>query len=171
MQSSELLAEAFGRVRGIVHDAVAELTTEQLNFRVEEGANSVAWLVWHLSRVQDSHIAEVADTEEVWRSGHWVHRFRLPLDESSTGFGQGLAEMAAVRVESPDLLTGYYDQVHEQTLGYLRTLADTELDKVIDQRWDPPVTLGVRLASVLADDLQHAGQAAYLRGIVDRMTP
>jgi hypothetical protein len=38
---------------------------------------------------------------------------------------------------------------------------------VVDASWDPPVTLGVRLVSVISDDLQHAGQAAYLRGMIE----
>jgi hypothetical protein len=40
-----------------------------------------------------------------------------------------------------------------------------DLDRVVDKRWDPPVTLGVRLVSVVDDDAQHVGQAAYVRGL------
>jgi hypothetical protein len=37
---------------------------------------------------------------------------------------------------------------------------------VVDDSWDPPVTVSIRLVSILADDLQHAGQAAYARGVL-----
>lgn len=67
-----------------------------------------------------------------------------------------------------ELLTGYYDAVHENTLAYVSTLTDDELPRIVDRSWDPPVTLGVRLMSVIADDLQHAGQAAFIRGILQR---
>jgi hypothetical protein len=67
-----------------------------------------------------------------------------------------------------DLLLGYYNAVHDATLAYLSTVTAADLDRVVDTRWDPPVTLGVRLVSVVADDLQHAGQAEYIRGLVER---
>ena len=53
-------------------------------------------------------------------------------------------------------------------MAYLATLDDDDLDRVVDTRWDPPVTVGVRLVSVIADDLQHVGQAAYVRGLLHR---
>ncbi len=76
--------------------------------------------------------------------------------------------MAAVRVESAALLTDYHDAVHDQTVQFVRTIQDADLGRVVDEAWDPPVTLGVRLVSVISDDLQHAGQAAYLRGVLLR---
>ena len=56
--------------------------------------------------------------------------------------------------------------MHEATVAYLATVTPEDLDRIVDERWDPPVTLGVRLVSVVSDDLQHAGQAAYVRGLV-----
>jgi uncharacterized damage-inducible protein DinB len=157
MTIAELLADAFGRIRETVHEAVDGLTPGQLAFRPESGSNSIAWLVWHLTRIQDDHIADVAGTGQVWTAGAsgstWADRFGLPF---------------AVQVRSGELLTGYYDAVHAGTLNYIRELTETDLDRVVDKAWDPPVTLGVRLVSVISDDLQHAGQAAYLRGIIER---
>jgi long-chain acyl-CoA synthetase len=103
--------------------------------------------------------------EEVART--FEARFGLPLDIADTGYGHGSGEVAAVRVASAELLTGYNDAVIEQTTRYVRGLADADLDRIVDRRWDPPVTLGVRLVSVISDDLQHAGQAAYVRGLGD----
>lgn len=71
-----------------------------------------------------------------------------------------------MRVSDGGLLTGYYDAVHAQSLEALRALTAADLERVVDERWDPPVTLGVRLVSVLSDDLQHVGQAAYARGLL-----
>ncbi|HEV3397796.1 MAG TPA: DUF664 domain-containing protein [Actinomycetes bacterium] len=168
MTSAELLADAFGRVRGVVHQAVDGLTAEQLAFRVDPGANSIAWLVWHLTRIQDDHVAHVAQTEQVWASQGWAERFGLPFDPRDTGYGHRADEVAAVRVGSGELLAGYYDAVHEQTTRYVQRLGDADLARVVDRSWDPPVTLGVRLVSVISDDLQHAGQAVYVRGILLR---
>ncbi|MFZ5851243.1 MAG: mycothiol transferase [Actinomycetota bacterium] len=166
--SADLLVDAFGRIREAVHDAVDELTPEQLSYRVDADANSIAWLVWHLTRIQDDHVADVAGVPQVWTSQGWAQRFALPFDAAATGYGHGSAEVAAVRVSSAALLTGYHDAVHQATVGYVSGLTDAALDRVVDEAWDPPVSLGVRLVSVLTDDLQHAGQAAFLRGVVQR---
>ena len=168
MTSAELLVDAFSRIRGAVHRAVDGLTAEQLSFRVEPGANSIAWLVWHLTRIQDDHVAGVAQSDQVWISRGWVDRFGLPFDPRDTGYGHQADEVAAVRVDSGELLVGYYDAVHEQTTRYVERLGDADLARIVDRSWDPPVTLGVRLVSVIADDLQHAGQAAFVRGILQR---
>ena len=168
MTSAELLVDAFGRIRGIVHRAVDGLTAEQLAFRVDPGANSIAWLVWHLSRIQDDHLADAFQAEQVWISQGWVERFGLPFDPRDTGYGHQADEVAAVRVDSGELLVGYYDAVHEQTTRHVGRLGDAQLARIVDRSWDPPVTLGVRLVSVIADDLQHAGQAAFVRGILQR---
>jgi hypothetical protein len=138
-----------------------------LGSRIDSEANSIAWLVWHLTRVQDDHIAEVANTEQVWTAAGWAGRFALPLDISDTGYGHDSGQVAAVSAEA-DNLRGYHEAVYEATVGYVAQLGDNDLDTIVDKRWDPPVTLGVRLISVIADDLQHAGQAAYLKGILQR---
>lgn len=169
MTIGELLAEAFGRIHGVVVGAVRGLPEEELAFRPEGRGNSIAWLVWHLTRIQDDHVADVAGTEQVWTSGSptWADRFGLPFAASATGYGHGTEAVAAVQVDSGELLTAYFDAVHEYTLRYVRGLTDADLDRIVDKAWDPPVTLGVRLVSVISDDLQHAGQAAYLRGIIE----
>ncbi|MFL6240545.1 MAG: mycothiol transferase [Actinomycetes bacterium] len=165
MTGAELLADAFGRVHDIVHDVVDGLSIDQLSVRIAPDANTIGWLIWHLARVQDDHVAHVADREQVWTSGGWAERFSLPFDVDAIGYGQSTEEVGQVRV-SAEMLVAYFDAVHEQTLRYVETLRDADFDRVVDERWDPPVTLGARLVSVLADDLQHCGQAAYARGVV-----
>ncbi|GAA0530712.1 hypothetical protein GCM10011581_28570 [Saccharopolyspora subtropica] len=165
--SAEVLADAFGRIREVVHGAVRGLDVDQLAFRLDSEANSIAWLVWHLTRVQDDHVADVAGTEQIWTEQDWCGRFGLPLPYEDTGFGHGPDEVAEVRVDG-NLLTGYHDAVYERTVDYVRGLTDDDLPRIVDTAWDPPVSLGVRLVSVISDDLQHAGQAAFVRGIVER---
>lgn len=166
MNVAELLGDAFERIHDAVHAVVDGLATDQLSFRVAPDANTIVWLVWHLTRVQDDHVADVAGTEQAWTSGGWFERFGLPLDQSDTGYGHTAEQVAAVRVSSGELLTAYFDAVHEQTRRFVGGLAESDLDRIVDERWDPPVTLGVRLVSVIEDDLQHAGQAAYVRGLL-----
>jgi uncharacterized damage-inducible protein DinB len=170
MNVADLLVDGFGRVRENVHAAVEGLTAEQLRTRLDDGGNSIAWLVWHLTRVQDDHVADVAGTEQVWTGQDWLSRFGLPFPAGDTGYGHRPADVEAVRVDEPDLLTGYYDAVHEQTVRFVAGLGEQDLDRIVDEAWDPPVSLGVRLISVLDDDIQHAGQAMYLRGLLERQS-
>ena len=167
MTSADLLADAFGRVREAVYAAAIGLTLEQLHYRPAPGANSIAWLVWHLTRVQDDHVAGVAQTEQVWMSGDWAPRFGFPDGSTDTGYGHNSDQVAAVQVKSGEVLTAYFDAVHERTMRFVATLTEADLPRIVDESWDPPVTLAARHVSVIADDLQHAGQAMYLRGIVE----
>jgi Protein of unknown function (DUF664) len=168
MTSADLLVDAFGRIREVVHEVVDRLTPQQLAFRVDPKSNSIAWLVWHLTRIQDDHLADAAQVEQVWTSQGWVERFGLPFNPLATGYGHRADDVAAVQVASGELLVGYHDAVHQQTTRYVERLSDADLVRIVDRSWDPPVSLGVRLVSVIADDLQHAGQAAFVRGIVER---
>jgi hypothetical protein len=164
MRTQDLLLESFGRIDQTLRRVLDGLDADQLAAQVFPDANPIGWLAWHLLRVQDDHVAEVAGSEQVWKADGWVRRFDLPVDDSATGYGFSPEQVAQVRVRSVDLLLGYADAVHRRTVEFLRTLGDEDLDRVVDDSWDPSVTLGVRLVSVLSDDLQHVGQAAYVRG-------
>jgi uncharacterized damage-inducible protein DinB len=163
--SAEVLTDAFGRVRETVHEVVEGMSAAQLTARLDQDANSIAWLCWHLARVQDDHLADAFGVEQVWPG--FMDRFGLPFGPGATGYGDSSAHVALVRV-SADLLTGYHDAVHEQTVALVSGITDADLSRVVDEGWDPPVTLGVRLISVISDGLQHAGQAAFIRGILLR---
>ncbi|MFE5285213.1 DinB family protein [Nocardia sp. NPDC056611] len=168
MTSADLLVDAFGRIKENVHGTVADLTQAELGIQPDGDANSIAWLIWHLTRVQDDHIADVAGTEQLWTAGGWSTRFNLPFDATATGYAHNPTDVAALADVPADLLLAYYDAVHAATITYVSTLTDADLPRIVDTRWDPPVTLGVRLVSVIDDDIQHAGQAAYIRGMLLR---
>jgi uncharacterized damage-inducible protein DinB len=167
MDVAALLTDGFGRVYDTVHRTVDGCAPADLAYRPDAEANSIAWLVWHLTRVQDDHVAQLAGSEQAWTTLGWSRRFGLPFDDADTGYGHGTDDVAAVTTAA-DLLIGYFDAVHAATLAYLARLTEDALDDVVDTSWDPPVTRGVRLVSVLDDDIQHAGQAAYVRGLAER---
>ena len=166
MTSAELLADAFSRIQETAHEAVRGLTSSQLAARLDRDANSIAWLCWHLTRVQDDHVAGAFGVPQVWTE--YGKRFELPYPPSDIGYGHSSEQVAQFTVLSGDLLTGYQDAVHEQTVRLVSGLTDADLSRVVDEAWDPPVTLGVRLVSVVSDCLQHAGQAEFIRGILLR---
>lgn len=165
MLANDLLIDSFGRIQDVVHQTVKGLNNDGLTFQPNDEANSIAWLVWHLTRIQDDHIANLAGTEQIWTSGGWAARFKLPFDDTATGYGHNPSDIAAVRASAKQLLD-YYDAVHKQTVKFIKGLKEKDYDRIVDKRWNPPVTLAVRLISVISDDFQHAGQAAYLRGLL-----
>lgn len=165
MDTSELLIDAHSRIREVVHDVVADLDDTTLAARPADTANSIAWLVWHLTRVQDDHLADAGGYEQVYTADGWHKRLGLPLDAADTGYAHTSKEVALVRL-SADQLLGYHDAVHERTVEFLKTVTDEGLDRIVDRRWNPPVSLGVRLVSVINDCDQHAGQAAYVKGLL-----
>jgi hypothetical protein len=167
MDVAEVFVDAFGRIAGSVHDVVDGLTEDELVARVDEEANSICWLVWHLSRIEDDHVAHVAETEQAWIAGGWHERCALPVDPRDTGYGHRPSDVAAVRIPA-QLLLGYFDAVNDAVLSYVSTLRAGDLDRVVDRRWDPPVTLGVRLVSVIGDAFAHVGQAEFVRGMLLR---
>ena len=168
MNTAALLSELFGRLPGIVRGAVQGLSPGDLERPPAPGANTIGWLVWHLARVHDDHVAEVAGRTQVWEEGDWAARFGLPQGTTDTGYGYTPEQVAAVRPESAETLVDYYEAVAERTAAFVADLSDAALDRVVDRHWDPPVTLGARLVSVAVDDLEHAGQAAYVRGLLER---
>ena len=171
MDVGELLAELFGRIPDEIHVAVDGLSAADLAYAPADGSNSIGWLVWHLTRVQDHHVSELLATDQVWRTGRWAERFGLTAAAADdTGYGHTPEQVAAVRPDGPDALIGYYEAVAERTAALLADVTADDLDRIVDRRWDPPVTLGVRLVSVADDDIQHAGQAAYVRGLLGRRT-
>lgn len=158
----DLLTDAFTRLIEHVDQTTDGLSENMATYRPTPEANTIAWLLWHSARVQDAQVADVAGVDQVWKG--WVERFALDLPDDDTGYGHSAQDVGKVRA-SAELLAGYYRAVHEMTLTYLAELDADELERVIDENWDPPVTAGVRLVSVIDDCAQHLGQAAYVRGI------
>jgi hypothetical protein len=168
MISSDLLVDGFGRIRENVADVLSGLTPEQLAYRVNGSANPISWLVWHLTRVQDDHVASAFGVSQVWSDGGWAARFGLPAGTLEHGYGHTAEQVGTVgaATASAELLAEYHEATYAQTVKLVSEVTDADLDRIVDPQWTPPVTLGVRLVSVLDDDMQHAGQAAYVRGLV-----
>lgn len=166
MDVAALLLELYGRIPPLVRDAVDGLDAKHLAEMPAPGANSIGWLVWHLTRVQDHHVAELLGIEQVWVSEGWAGRFGLDPDPQNHGYGHTAEQVTAVRPDGPEILVEYLEAVWARTRSMLEGVTAADLDRVVDRRWDPPVTLGIRLISIADDSLQHVGQAAYVRGLL-----
>lgn len=149
-----------------------ELAPSRLNERPGGHPNSIAWLLWHSARETDAQIAPLAGTEEIWAALDFASRFGfegLDLGAFEMGYGQSRAAAAGITVPATDegknLLREYLESVYEHLGDWISTLDESDLDRVIDENWDPPVTLGARVISVIDDAAQHIGQAAYIAGM------
>jgi hypothetical protein len=170
MTSAELLIDGFGRIKETVADVLAGLTPRQLAYRIDAEANPISWLVWHLTRIQDDHIAKAFGAAQVWSTEGWAKRFGLPEGTMETGYGHTSEQVGAIgsATASASLLADYYEATCRQTVRLVSAVTDADLNRIVDARWAPPVTLGVRLVSVLNDDMMHVGQATYAHGIILR---
>jgi uncharacterized damage-inducible protein DinB len=166
VDTTQVLQDLHGRVRPIVDDVVADLTPAQLVWAPASGANTIGWLVWHLIRVLDHHLADLLGDSQLLPT--FADRFGRVPDPDDTGYGDSPEEVMSVRPESSDALAEYHAAVQQRLTSFLANLTDEDLDRVVDDAWDPPVTVGVRLVSMAVDALQHAGQAAYVRGLLPR---
>jgi uncharacterized damage-inducible protein DinB len=168
METRHVLADAFERIRQEAERAAAGQPAAALTYRPGPDANSIAWLVWHLARVQDDHVSELAGVEQAYVAYGWAERLGMTPEAADIGFGHTSRQVAALRPADATDLLAYLDAVYQRTLAYLDRVDGDELDRIVDYRWDPPVTAGVRLVSVISDCLQHAGQANYVRGLYER---
>ncbi len=166
MDVASVYLELYGRIPPLARHAVDGLDLDALTRAPGHGANTIAWLVWHMARVQDDHVSELLEAEQIWVGDGWAARFGLEPDPSNTGYGHSAEQVAALRPERPETLVAYLDAVDARTRPMLQALTPPDLERIVDRRWDPPVTLGVRLVSIADDSLQHAGQAAYVRGLL-----
>lgn len=166
MNVTEILTDALSRSTEVCHHVLDGLDAATANTVPAPGTNSISWLVWHTARQQDVQIAALAGTEQVWHTAGWQQRFGLDLPAESMGYGHSAEEAARVRVDDVGLLLGYLDDAARASADYVAGLTEADLDEVIDRAWDPPVTRGVRLVSIADDAAQHAGQAAYVRGLL-----
>jgi len=164
----DLLLDGFGRIRDGVPDVVEGLTVDELLWRPDRDANHIAWLVWHLARQQDDQVAALTGDESVWLDDGWADRFALPYRKHTHGWGMTSADVGRFTVADPDYFGGYHGAVHARTVELVEGLAADDYGRVIDRSWDPPVTVAVRLVSVLDDAVKHLGQAEYVRGLVER---
>jgi uncharacterized damage-inducible protein DinB len=168
MEANEVLIESFARISEHVHGVLAEIDDEWLTRTPVDGVNPIGWLIWHIARGQDLQIAMLVDSEQEWVNGDWAPRFGLEPDPWNMGYGHTPEQVASVQPESVQVLLDYYDAVWARTKAVLEDVTTADLDRVVDENWEPPVTMGVRLVSIVDDCIQHAGQAAYVKGLLER---
>lgn len=166
MESAGLVLDTLGRVRDMVREAIRDLTPEEL---LAPPKPHIAWLVWHIARVQDANFSGLRGRPQLWINDRWHERFNMAPDPKDYGPGhrQTPEQVEAFTVTDKTLLLDYLDAVFAQTKDYLSTVTNADLNRVLDEpQYSPLPTLSVRLTSVIVCNTRHAGQIEYLRGLV-----
>jgi DinB family protein len=166
MESAGLVLDVLDRVRGMVREALKDLTPEELSSPPKP---HIAWLVWHIARVQDANFSGLLARPQLWITDGWHARFNMPPDPRDYGSGhrQTREQVDAFTVTDNALLLDYHDAVFAQTKSYLSTVSNADLNRVLNEpQYSPLPTLSIRLASVINCNTRHAGQIEYLRGLV-----
>ena len=167
MEWQELITDGYGRVLEELEVALTGMTQDDLDQQPHPDCNSMGWLAWHLTRVQDDHIADLMGEEQLWLKDGWYARFNRAPDAKDIGWGHSSEQVSAFRSPDVETLLAYHRAVLERTKRYIATLSLADLDRELNEPWFQPLpTVGVRLVSIMSDDLQHAGQVAYLRGLL-----
>src|SRR3990172_9915677 len=132
MESAGLVLDSLGRVRDMVREALKDLSPEEL---LAAPKPHIAWLVWHLSRVQDANFSGLMERPQLWIADGWHTRFAMPLDPKDYGSGHRHtpAQVEAFTVTDKQLLLDYLDAVFARTKNYLSTLSNTNLHPALNQ--------------------------------------
>ena len=167
MRSNEVCIGILDRVQELVHMGLKDVTPEQLLYHAEGHPNTIGWLAWHLTRVQDTTIPRVDGGPQLWITEGWHARFNMPADPNDSGHMHTPEQVAAVQPADAQLLLDFHDAVAQRTRAFLEGQNSNTLEAPYDDaRFNPPMTVGQRLTGMFNDNFQHAGQIAFLRGML-----
>ena len=167
MEWHDMMIDGYGRIMEILERAIDGLSQDDLNWQPKPDCNSMGWLAWHLTRVQDDHLADLIGEEQLWIKDGWHAKFNRPAEKKDIGFGHTPEDVTAFKSPDAGTVLAYHRAVMERSQKFFATLSKTDLDRELNEPWFQPLpTVGVRLISVLGDNLEHAGQVSYVRGML-----
>ena len=164
MNWQTLTVNIFDNLSKVLGRTLDGLTQEELDQQPAHDSNSIGWLIWHILRGQDLGIAGLMGDEQLWIREGWHAKFNRPPEPMDFGLGHTPEDLAAFKSPGIKTLLGYQQAVLEQTRRYLNALSESELDRKLDHPVFP--TVGARIIAIISDNLQHAGQAGYVRGLI-----
>ena len=164
MEWRQLIIDSYERISQVMERALEGLTLDDLNQQPNPDSNSMGWLAWHLTRAQDRGIAGLMEEEQLWVKDGWHSRFNRPHDPQDFGLGHSPEDLAAFKSPDVQTLLAYHHVVLERSKHYISTISESDLDRKLDHPKYP--TVGARLVGIISDNFQHAGQIAYVHGLL-----
>ncbi len=144
--------------------ALDGLTEEERRYQPTPQSNHIDFIVWHMARVEDSIVnRRLRHDRHIWERDGRHKRLGLPRE----GIGEGLSteQAAALPPFSLAKLLKYYSSVRRETLLFINSLTNDDLDRISDPE-RPYWTFAAILGHLIVEEAQHVGQIAYIRGIL-----
>jgi len=146
------------------------LTQEEVAWSLGPECNSIAFILWHIARVEDIFVRRHCQRkEELYEAEGWWEKLGTPARETGygyreSGYGYTVEQLQAWPVPKLETLRGYADSVRNHTLAFLERLSSEKLDEM---PWpDRPLdSIGAALCHMSTEIALHVGQITYLRGM------
>ena len=165
MSVKEFIREAMQLTRKDLLDNIRDLTAEELAWRPAPHSNSIGFLAWHITRVEDGWIQRPIQRKlHLWVADKWAERFGMPEEQRDMGYGYTVEQLQAFKTPSLELLLGYSQAVRDATLAFLDTW-DPASDAIeVRAPWGT-MTVATTFQQLIWELNQHGGQIAYVKGI------
>jgi len=169
LKAVDLIKMSLEENRDYIARAIKDLSPDELAWRPKPHSNNIAFLLWHLARVEDLWINRlILGGKSMYETDGWYKKFKTPAQDS--GFGYDQAKLAAWPVPTPELLQSYTAAVREKTLAFLKTTDEKKLDEPKDFILNK-ATVGWALSHLISEIGEHSGQIGYLRGVMRGIEP
>jgi len=163
MEAKEIILKSLEESQEYLNKALDRLTEEEIAWAPGAESNSIAFILWHVARTEDTWVNGVIQGEnEIYDAGGWQERLGTPPKES--GYSYTKEQLQAWPVPKLELLRGYADSVREKTMAVLQSITAEKLSETVGTG---PVrdTRGVILAHLITEIALHVGQIHYLHGL------
>ena len=169
MEWQQLIIDFFVRISQELERVVSGLTIEDLNQQPNPDCNSIGWLAWHLTRSHDRNLSELARKQQLWVKDKWHAKFNRAPDPTDTGFNHSPDDVRAFRSPDGKTILEYHNAVLELAKQYIdNNLSENDLKRRVKSPTLKNVaTVRRRLLGIISEGLQHVGQAAYVRGLLN----
>jgi uncharacterized damage-inducible protein DinB len=167
MDVKEFALHSLNELQAALVESIDDLTQEESFRQPQPGANHIAFMLWHIVRVEDWFFHYLFQrVPQVWESESWHEKLGLPEDPKATGFAYTTEQVDGFPSVQLRDLRAYGEAVRAETLDYLRNTDAAKLDETVKSRLFGEVSIGSLIGHVIVELSQHVGQIAYVRGLV-----
>jgi len=161
MEARKLILNSLEQSQGYLTKALDGLTQEEAAWSPGVECNSITFILWHLSRVEDFFVNRVIQRQkELYEAENWQEKLGTPVK----AYQYTVEELQAWPVPKLEVLREYANSVREKTLALIQSIPPEKLSELA--RPDrPPDTIGDILSRISTEIAMHVGQIAYLRGV------
>ena len=166
MKGAKILSDMLEMSDSLVRRALEGLTDADLIKRPSDQDNTIGWLMWHKTRVEDIAFADASGEEQFWISDKWHEKFGMEPNPGQMGF-RGFARTSdEPRVQERKTFSATPTPFGRARLRCWRASRPRTSTRKSPPRWARPSKSGTTSGRVAADNIQHGGQICYLRGFI-----